>query len=126
MQDECYLVKTQDGTATQGPMKNYVKAAGVFFFFDDAKLAETQRAYAAALCCTVSLDEVAFFQPPADEGPWDRACIIGHRRRVAILTDIVGEQDANELDWRRQELERLDQAYIDAGRDKTPVELVAA
>lgn len=98
-----------------------------YFFFNDVSIKQTAKAFeAAAQVVSGDLSKLAFFQPPVHAGPWDRAGIIGHRRRSAILADIVGEEDPEELDHRRQELERLDATYHAVGREKTPVDLVAA
>lgn len=114
-------VDTLRSCASFPGMQNYFKVEGRFFFFDDAMVRDTQRAWNQA-CVTAkeTRSEISAFRVPLHNGPWDRARLVGHRSRGEILLDIEAGEDCND------ELAMLEKCYYQAGRERLPASLVAA
>lgn len=107
-------------------MRNYMTVRGSqHIFFDDVKVTDTQEAFDKAMNLAGSdVGVISLYSLPANPGPWDRAGLMGHRRRGDILTDISGEQDPIELENRKAELGRLEAMYFAQGRVSIPMEIV--
>jgi len=108
-------------------MRNYFKVAAALVFFNSSKVHDTQVAFEQAMAKAGNdINQISVFELPDNPGPWDRCGIVGHRRRGEILADINSEKNAVELEYRQDELERLDRQYYSAGRDIIPLFEVAA
>lgn len=107
-------------------MRNYMKVVEGkrvhIVFYNDVKVRETETAFKEAMAFAQGdVNKVSLYKLPVNPGPWDRAGLVGHRRRGDILADIGTEQNPEELEWRESELQRLDNEYYAAGRDTIPM-----
>ncbi len=103
-------------------MRNYFKASGVHFFFNDNDADDTLRAFELADAVGT---EVSMWKVPEHAGPWDRVGVIGHRLRGEILAEL-GVALEEDVELLTRELAMLDHEYLCVGRLTVPPQLVAA
>lgn len=99
---------------------SYFKISDNFFFFNDADMTDTVRAFNLALAAGTN---VSVYRVPTVSGPWNKIGIVGYRMRGDILAELATTTDAERQLYLREELCHLDRAYVRAGQTE---HLVAA
>lgn len=111
-------------------MQNYLAVRDgktvTHIFFNGAKVTETQAAFDKALrLASNDTSRLSMYAVPFNAGPWDRIALIGHRLRGDILADIANTPDPLEAALLNDELDDLDNKYLNAGRDTIPLAVAA-
>lgn len=109
-------------------MRSYFKAVlpnktSHTVFFEDSILESIQDAF--ALICEIPNARISVFKPTPIPGPWDAVGLIGHRTRDQIKTDMSRTTNAESLFWLKEELDAVDAAWLDAGRETVPTAVAA-